>query len=259
MRKIWMTALALAGVLLSGVLLATSASAEGYGNDVDVPCGYAFHAADWHPGEDPVPSANSAVSDEDIALVKVDGAVGTDAVTWDLDTTGSELTVHYELSGGATIDAGAVRFFAYDHADADTALTAPTYGPAIADAASGTLTLNIASGSIGTVGVTYDASNASTGTVTFTNLTLDGEEIAFIADCPETPEPTEPAPSESPSASPTPGSTGGDDDTANPTLPRTGSSLPVVLGGAAVLLGLGGGGLMLLARRKRPTFTAGDE
>lgn len=43
---------------------------------------------------------------------------------------------------------------------------------------------------------------------------------------------------------------------AGPTLPTTGSSLPVVLGGAAVLLGLTGGGLMALARRWRTTFRA---
>lgn len=48
------------------------------------------------------------------------------------------------------------------------------------------------------------------------------------------------------------------ESTSDEQLPVTGSK-SVVLGGAAALLGLTGGGLMLLARRKRPTFTAGDE
>lgn len=39
-------------------------------------------------------------------------------------------------------------------------------------------------------------------------------------------------------------------------LPVTGSNLPVALGGVAVLLGLTGGGLMALARRRRTTFRA---
>src|SRR5690554_4759842 len=43
---------------------------------------------------------------------------------------------------------------------------------------------------------------------------------------------------------------------AEPELPVTGSNLPVALGGAAVLLGLTGGGLMALARRRRTTFRA---
>ena len=253
MRKYWMTALAVAlGALLIG---SSPASAS-------APCGYAFSALDW--GTEVVPSVNSSVTEDAIVLVKVDGAMSTDASTSNLGTTGTTLTVDYELSGGATTDAGAIRFFAYDHADANTATVAPTYGPAIADAMSGTLTLDIAGGTIGTVGVTYDASNVSTGTVTFTNLMLDGEQLAFISECPEpTPTATEsPTATASPtsSASPTPGATEepstAPSTEAEPELPVTGSNLPVALGGAAVLLGLTGGGLMALARRRRTTFRA---
>src|SRR5690606_11015659 len=113
-------------------------------------------------------------------------------------------------------------------------------------------------------GVTYDASNVSTGTVTFTNLMLDGEQLAFISECPEptptaTESPTATA-SPTPSASPTPGVTEEPSTApsaeAEPELPVTGSNLPVALGGAAVLLGLTGGGLMALARRRRTTFRA---
>jgi uncharacterized surface anchored protein len=78
----------------------------------------------------------------------------------------------------------------------------------------------------------------------------------------ETPSPT---PTVTSSASPTPGVTE-EPSTAEPStapsaeaepeLPVTGSNLPVALGGAAVLLGLTGGGLMALARRRHTTFRA---
>jgi len=256
MRKYWMMVLAVAlGALLIG---SSPASAS-------APCGYAFTAFDWpDPVGDPVEAEYSTVTTTEIKLVKTDGAVGTDATIPDLGVTGSQLTVHYELSGGATLDNGAIRFFAYTSPDANVsgAGQAPNV-VAIASAQSGILTLDLAGGAIGTVGFTYDASNASTGTVTFTNLMLDGEQLAFISECPEsTPATESPTPSASPTpgASPSPGVTAepstAPSTEAGPTLPTTGSSLPVVLGGAAVLLGLTGGGLMALARRRRTTFRA---
>jgi len=88
----------------------------------------------------------------------------------------------------------------------------------------------------------------------------------------ETPSPTPPStsptsgadPTSSPTSSPTPGATAEPSTTpsaapsaeAAPELPVTGSNLTVVLGGVAVLLGLTGGGLMVLARRRRTTFRA---
>lgn len=73
-----------------------------------------------------------------------------------------------------------------------------------------------------------------------------------------------PTPTAGPTSSPTPGATAEPSITpsaapsaeAAPELPVTGSNLTVVLGGVAVLLGLTGGGLMVLARRRRTTFRA---
>src|SRR5690606_16364448 len=89
-------------------------------------------------------------------------------------------------------------------------------------------------------------------------------DVSEVDECPEptptaTESPTATA-SPTPSASPTPGVTEEPSTApsaeAEPELPVTGSNLPVALGGAAVLLGLTGGGLMALARRRRTTFRA---
>src|SRR5512138_1392863 len=84
--------------------------------------------------------------------------------------------------------------------------------------------------------------------------------------CPAPSPAPSPTPTVTPSASPTPGATAEPSTAPSaapsaetaPELPVTGSK-SVVFGGAAVLLGLTGGGLMLLGRRKRPTFTTGAE
>lgn len=80
---------------------------------------------------------------------------------------------------------------------------------------------------------------------------IDGNE-GDITEAPECPEPT-PSPSAPPteSASPAPS-----EAAAAPELPVTGSSLPMVLGGAAILLGLSGAALMVLGRKRRTKFTA---
>lgn len=141
-----------------------------------------FSAFDWPDAAgEPEASTSSTVAADTITLTKSDGAVGTDATTPNLGLTGDQLTVDYALSDGAETTSGAVRFFAYSSTDAEVGVggQAPNV-VAIADAPSGTLTLELAGGAIGTVGVTYDASNPSTGTVTFTNLKLDGEPVSFL-------------------------------------------------------------------------------
>lgn len=205
-----------------------------------------------------VDAAESEVVDATtVTLSKPDGPTGTSIETTNLnlpvDTTETFMTVDYTADGDVFAN-GAVRMFYYDHADADTIEDAPT-STAIADG-SGTLSIPIPTGTtIGTMGLTYDASNDTDGAVTFNNLMVGDTSILFV-------QPVAPSPSPSESHSPTPTPTASNPSAA-PTvsqspvakpagLPVTGSSLPWFLGGAAVLIGLGTG-LFLLGRRRSPT------
>lgn len=213
-------------------------------------------------------AASTIVDATTVDLTKPDGSTGTSIETADLGlavTAATEISVGYELLDGATVDAGAVRLFYYDTAGADTLGAAPT-GFVAADG-SGTLSLTVAAdATIGTLGLVYDASNASAGTVRFSNLTVGYTTVLFV----EPPEPCEwdeqltgddekcqppasptPDPSSSPTVAPPPSGQGGSGEQ----LPVTGSSLPLLMGGGAVLAGLGAGAL-LLARSRRTTFTA---
>lgn len=185
-----MAATAAAGVIAGGLLLTGTAQAtDGSG---DIGCStQSWVAHDWVDGVAGQPAESTVTADE-VILVKTDGGVGTDASTSDLGLTGQTLTVDYELSGDASTDTTAIRFFAYEAAGADTG--AGGTGPPeqdIADADSGTLTLDFGdSVDIGTVGVTYDTSNHSTGTVTFTDFELDGEPFSLTTGACET-DPTD--------------------------------------------------------------------
>lgn len=257
------------GALILGGLTVAVAAAPASATDADKVCPTwqlrgatgAYPEIVWgEPGEGSTATATT------VTLVKPATGVapGVEFVAKAVNLPAGTITVDYELSGGADFAAGAVRLFYYSAAGADTLNDAPT-GVAPATASSGTLTIT-AAGPVGTIGFVYDASNSSTGKVTFSDLKVDETAVAFKDVCtppsptvsPE-PEPTATAePSASASVSPpasetaAPGGVAGGDE---PSLPVTGASLPLLAGAAAVLIGLGVGGL-LLARRRRTTFTA---
>jgi hypothetical protein len=263
-----MMALAVAlGALLGGALLTTPASAqvEHYpttGWEVRDASG-TYPDIEWNPA-----AASQIIDAYTVDLTKPAGDIGTSIETTNLGVdveAGDVITVHYELKDGAAVDDGAIRMFYYDHPDGDTIHVGPT--AFVAADGSGTLQLQVlADGTIGTFGLTYDATNASAGTVTFSSLKINEELVRFIEPVQSSPAPATASPtavaSPTPSASPTPGATAEPSTTpsaapsaeAAPELPVTGSNLTVVLGGVAVLLGLAGGGLMALARRRRTTF-----
>lgn len=234
---------------------------------------------DWSPA-----TASQITNANSVALTKPDGTTGTSIETTDLGlavSAGDVINVVYVLSDGATTDAGAVRMFYYGIPDADTLGAAPT--AFVAADGSGALSLTVAAaGEIGTFGLVYDASNDTAGTVTFSNLTVGKTEVRFQQ---PDPAPTKPAdelncddfatqadaqavldadPSDpnrldedgdgiACEGLPSGGQGGGDGDDDG--LPVTGASMPLLLGGAGAL-GLVGGGLYLLARRRRISFTA---
>lgn len=201
------------------------------------------------------PADGSTVSGENtVVLTKPDGG-GTEFAAFDVDhlAESADITVQYELGGGASSTAGAVRLFYYATQDADTLSAAPD-GVAVADADAGTLTIAGVSGPVGTLGLVYDASNTAAGAVTFTDLKVGGVKVRFKDVC--TPD-TSPSPSPSvstsaspePSASaspPAPGAGGGDEE---PSLPVTGVSVPLLVSGAVALLAVGG--VLFAVTRKR--------
>ncbi len=206
------------------------------------------------------PTGAKVVGATEVKLVKpADGVQpGVEFATKDagitLDAAG-DITVTYQLADGAKPDAGAVRLFYYDHAGAETLTDAPT-GQALADGQSGTLTIEGVT-KVGTLGLVYDASNDSAGTVTFTDLKVGGEPVSFTdAACKPSPSPSSsPTPSKAPAAGGAPATTA--PATKAPTLPVTGSSFPMVtaaaFGGGGVLLGAVA---LLVSRRRRTRFTA---
>lgn len=214
------------------------------------------------------PAAASTILDATtVELTKPDGTTGTSIETTDLGldvAAGTEVSVSYELEGGATVDAGAIRLFWYDHPDGDTLLEAPT--AFVAADGSGTLSLTIgADATIGTLGLTYDASNISAGTVRFSNLTVGYTTVLFLepvppcewdaelaADDDKCVEP-EPTPTASPTTEPAAGQGGSDDESG---LPVTGVQTGLLAAGGVAAAGLGTG-LLLALRRRRITFTTG--
>jgi LPXTG-motif cell wall-anchored protein len=173
--------------------------------------------------------------------------------------------VKYELGGGASAVAGAIRLFGYAENDANTETDAPDYGPAIASSeVGGLLVIKVPAGQkLGTLGVVYDGSNSAKGWVKFGPMTIKNRLVWFTP-CPKpTPTPTAtatPEPTATPTATATPGP--GSTETPEPTqsaapvpagLPVTGSRpWMFALAGLAAL----GSGVLLfaLARRRRVTF-----
>jgi hypothetical protein len=142
------------------------------------------------------PATESVVTDErTLELTKPHPQTGTSMETTNLGLElpdGGTISVIYDLDTGADFAAGAVRMFWYNQPNKNTLLDAPTAHVA-ADAGNDTLTLTIPAGStVGTFGLTYDASNPSTGTVHLHDLeyTVDGQsEFILFVDHPRvTPE-----------------------------------------------------------------------
>lgn len=223
-----------------------------------------YQATEAYPAPLTKGDGNSNTNGTTATLIKPDedsAVAGVEFSAKDLEIDGpTTITVDYVMSDGATPAAGAVRLFGYEAQGANTLTAGPDYGPATADAESGTLTLTV-DGPLGTLGLVYDASNATDGKVVFSNLKV-GELNAKFEACPE-PEDTQ-------SPSPNPTATGGPSPlptaTAGPTrgpISATPSMLPVTgadSGGVnplAILLPIGavlvlaGGGMFLLARERR--------
>ena len=94
---------------------------------------------------------------------------------------GDTVTVDYALMSGADFAAGAVRLFVYDKANADTMTEAPKAFVA-AESTSGTLSIEVGfNGVLGTAGLVYDSSNASVGTVSFSDMKVEGKAVDFTA------------------------------------------------------------------------------
>jgi len=152
------------------------------------------------------PPPGSTVADHFAKLTKPSEGIdpGVEFAAFDLEIQApadNELLVgvDYATDDGATTAAGAVRLFGYKVNNADTLNDAPTYGPAVASSESGHLVLTVPAGEkLGTLGMVYDASNSSSGSVTFSNLKIGTRSVLFTG-CPE-PEPTASA---TPTAAPT--------------------------------------------------------
>lgn len=220
------------------------------------------------------PPEGSSVTKTTAKLVKPGGDnTGVEFAAFDLDVeapAGNELLVgvKYELDGGASAVGTAIRMFGYAEKDGNTETDAPDYGPDIAQSETGgVLVIKVPAGQkLGTLGLTYDASNTAKGSVKFSQMEIGNRPVWFTG-CPE-PEPTA-TPTANPTAEPTQTATPGPGGTetpnvtptapapprSEPTLPVTGSTpLMVALAGMCVL---GAGGLLYwLSRRRQVTFKA---
>jgi hypothetical protein len=185
----------LATVALASLTLASPAAAA----DPHVAQG-TWQLRDWegpYPDVDTSPASLSTVTCDQVTLIKPDtpdepvvypptgnGDIGTSYENTDLNlpvNNGYQLLVDYTLSNTANAGAGAVRMFVYDTAGADTLNTAPSFPGIVGvstviapESTPGTLSLNFTTGAtIRTFGLTYDASNDTEATATFTNLRLE--------------------------------------------------------------------------------------
>lgn len=95
------------------------------------------------------------------------------------------ITVKVALKEGALPDAGAVRLFYYTSENANTLTDAPS--GFVAATGDGMLQLPY-SGGIGTLGLTYDASNPTTGSVAFAEMKIGDRPVRFNPCPPKAPE-----------------------------------------------------------------------
>lgn len=246
-------------VALTLGLTAGTASAEETGH---------YPAAGWevrqHDGTGWAPAELSQITGPTtVELVKPAGEIGTSIETTNLGlevSAGDTITVDYALTEGASSAAGAVRMFWYDSPSADTETQAPTQFVA-AGADAGTLTITVgAEATVGSMGLTYDASNNSAGKATFSNLTVNGTLVLFQAPATPSPDPTE-TPDPDPATTPDPDPTDTPDPTPSATPDPVAGELPVTSGvrllpalliGGSLLLGLGAGLYYVTRRRVDP-------
>lgn len=201
----------------------------------------------------PAPAGSEVVDADTVVLKKPTGEAlvqpGVEFAAFDLDISGAAvITVDYELEGsteGAPIHgAGAVRAFYFADQDANT-VTGTVAGFAAADSDSGTLSIPVV-GHIGTLGMVYDDSNHTTGTVTFSNLKIDDNPVSFLDEVCASPSPSASA-SAPASASPRPSTS----SPAAAPLPVTGSPVGLLTATGAGLVILGGAVVLLMRHRRR--------
>jgi LPXTG-motif cell wall-anchored protein len=209
------------------------------------------------------PPSGATVAQNKVTLVKPANG-GTEFATQDAGLTFDtpvDIKVDYDLSGGASYAAGAIRLFYYEDTGNNTLVDAPASHVA-ANAESGTLIISGVN-KVGTLGFTYDGSNPAGGSVTFTNLIVGDTQVRFKKGAcvdPTTAPPTTPPATTQPPASgepssdvtetPAPGVAGGGE------LPVTGSAVATLSALGGILL-LGGLATFFLARqRRRPKFTS---
>jgi hypothetical protein len=187
---------------------------------------------------------------------------------------GREVSVDFETNGPAKPDAGAIRLFGYKTSDADTLHDGPDFQD-MATSSSGKLKFTLPAGTkLGTLGVVFDASNDSKGSVTFSDMMVGEARVQFTT-CveptstptatPTTTKPTTTPPTSRPATTPTAtktssvavggGTQGGGTTSGGQGLPVTGTPVGLLAGGAAVLLALGGA-LVYANRKRRTSFTA---
>lgn len=209
-------AAALAGLvgLLAAGLVGLAAPAQATETQPDPVCATwkmrgatgAYPAVVWGGAPD-----GSSVSKLSAKLVKPAEGVqpGVEFATKDLEVQAPEgdeilVGVDYATAGNATTAAGAIRLFGYKVKNANTLTDAPDW-KAVAESESGHLVLTIPAGQkLGTLGMVYDASNTSNGSVTFSDLKIGTRPVQFTA-C-EEPTPT-PTPKPTQTATPGPGGT----------------------------------------------------
>jgi LPXTG-motif cell wall-anchored protein len=244
-----------ASALALGAGLALAAPAQAATDQPGPACGtWKFSQAVLPYPAPLVPGAGLSSTDGSTATLKKpdnaepDSAAGVEFAAKDLEIDGPTVITVKVSTDVANLASGAVRFFGYEDQNANTLTDGPDY-QATADADGQTLTLNV-TGPVGTLGLVYDASNATTGTVTFSDLKV-GDLAGKFKACPKPQEsPTATPPATRPPTSP-PAATG-----PQPTLPKTGPKVAVLtaIGGAVLLAGAA---LVVGARRRRrPRFEA---
>lgn len=260
---------AMVGLLAAGLVTLAAPAASATETQPEPVCEATWKMRGWDGTAWTGQPEGSSVTKTSAKLVKPQAAnesvqPGVEFAAFDLEVQAPaddeiHVSVKYELADGASVTGTAVRMFGYKAQNADSENVGPDWKVIATSETGGTLVLTIPAGEkLGTLGLTYDGSNSAKGSVTFSDMEIDGRPVWFTA-CPE-PEPTVTA---TPTAQPTQTATPGPGGTATPeptqsaapvpTLPVTGSTpLWFALAGLAAL---GSGALLfVLARRRQISF-----
>ena len=242
-RRAVATALLMVLCALAGWIAMDSATASAATPEPEPVCGdwnIRSIVQEWGP-----PAAGSeVVSASKVKITKPEGG-GTEFAAFDLNVTvaaATAVSVKYELGDGAATSAGAVRLFGYAEQDANTLTDAPDWSD-VAEADEGTLTFELPAGTLGTLGVVYDASNSAGGHVVFEDMAVGNRPVSFTTCQEPTPSPTvtTPAATTPPATAPptvAPSATA-PPVAGGPSLPVTGVSVWHILGAGAILVALG--------------------